>query len=101
VYKSYSPGQKKFCDFGRHKIAKGARLWDYSARRREPWRVDETTRDLRRLRTSRELRHRICAEECATEEELYRVADDVVHQLKRHGDPWRLLEELTSPSEGH
>jgi hypothetical protein len=24
-----------------------------------------------------------------TEEERYRVADDVVHQLKQHGDPWR------------
>jgi hypothetical protein len=26
-----------------------------------------------------------------TEEERYRVADDVVHRLKQHGDPWRLF----------
>jgi len=32
-----------------------------------------------------------------TEEERYRVADDVVHQLKQHGDPWRLSEELPPP----
>jgi hypothetical protein len=25
-----------------------------------------------------------------TEEELYRVANDVVDRLKQHGDPWRL-----------
>jgi len=25
------------------------------------------------------------------------VADDVVHQLKHHGDPWRLSEELPPP----
>lgn len=29
-----------------------------------------------------------------SEEERYRVADDVIHQLKQHGDPWRLSEEL-------
>jgi len=29
-----------------------------------------------------------------TEDERYRVADDVVEQLKRRGDPWRLSEEL-------
>ena len=36
-----------------------------------------------------------------TEEERYRVADDVVHQLKQHGDPWRLSEELPRPGKGH
>ena len=35
------------------------------------------------------------------EEERYRVADDVVHQLKQHGDPWRLSEDLPPPSKGH
>jgi hypothetical protein len=25
-----------------------------------------------------------------TEEERYRVADDVMHRLKQRGDPWRL-----------
>jgi hypothetical protein len=29
-----------------------------------------------------------------TEEERYRVADAVVYQLKKYGDPWRLDEEL-------
>jgi hypothetical protein len=24
-----------------------------------------------------------------TDEECYRVADDAVHRLKQHGDPWR------------
>jgi len=32
-----------------------------------------------------------------TEEERYRVADDVVHQLKQYGDPWRLSEDLPPP----
>jgi len=36
-----------------------------------------------------------------TEEERYRVADDVVHQLKQHGDPWRLSEEMAPPRKGH
>jgi len=36
-----------------------------------------------------------------TEDERYRVADDVVHQLKQHGDPWRLSEELPPPPKGH
>ena len=36
-----------------------------------------------------------------TEEERYRVADDVVHQLKQHGDPWHLSEELPPPGKGH
>jgi hypothetical protein len=35
-----------------------------------------------------------------TEEERYRVADDVVHQLKQHGDPWRLSDELP-PRKAH
>jgi hypothetical protein len=29
-----------------------------------------------------------------SEEERYRVADDVVHRLKQHGDPWRLSDDL-------
>jgi hypothetical protein len=29
-----------------------------------------------------------------SEDERYLVADDVVHQLQRHGDPWALSEEL-------
>jgi hypothetical protein len=36
-----------------------------------------------------------------TEEERYRVADHVVHQLKQHGDPWRLSEDLPPPGKGH
>jgi hypothetical protein len=36
-----------------------------------------------------------------TEEERYRVADDVVHQLKQHGDPWQLSENLPPPGKGH
>ena len=29
-----------------------------------------------------------------SEEERYRVADDVVHRLQQHGDPWRLSDDL-------
>jgi hypothetical protein len=29
-----------------------------------------------------------------SEEERYRVADDVVQRLQQHGDPWRLNENL-------
>jgi hypothetical protein len=29
-----------------------------------------------------------------TEDERYRVADDVVRRLQQHGDPWRLSDEL-------
>jgi hypothetical protein len=36
-----------------------------------------------------------------TEEERYRVAKDVVHRLKQHGDPWRLSKELPLPGKGH
>ncbi len=36
-----------------------------------------------------------------TEEERYRVADDVVHRLRQHGDPWRLSEDLPPPGKGH
>jgi hypothetical protein len=36
-----------------------------------------------------------------TEEERYRVANDVVHQLKQHGDPWRLSEVIPAPGKGH
>jgi len=35
-----------------------------------------------------------------TEEERYRVGD-VAHRLKEHGDPWQLLEDLSSPGKGH
>ena len=36
-----------------------------------------------------------------TEEERYRVANDVVDRLKQHGDPWRLSEDLPPPGKGH
>jgi hypothetical protein len=36
-----------------------------------------------------------------TERERYAVADDVVLELKRYGDVWRLDEELPSGSGGH
>lgn len=29
-----------------------------------------------------------------SEDERFRVADDVVYRLKAHGDPWRLSEDL-------
>jgi len=29
-----------------------------------------------------------------SEEERFRVADDVVHRLQQHGDPWRLSDDL-------
>lgn len=29
-----------------------------------------------------------------SEEERYRVADDVVYRLQQHGDPWRLSDDL-------
>ncbi len=29
-----------------------------------------------------------------SEDERYRVADEVVHRLKQHGDPWGLSEDL-------
>jgi hypothetical protein len=35
------------------------------------------------------------------EEERFRVADDVVHRLQQHGDPWRLKDDLPPPSRGH
>jgi hypothetical protein len=35
------------------------------------------------------------------EAERFRVADDVVHQLKQHGDPWRLKDDLPPPNKGH
>jgi hypothetical protein len=34
-------------------------------------------------------------------EERYRVANDVVHRLKEHGDPWRVSEDLLPSREGH
>jgi hypothetical protein len=43
----------------------------------------------------RGLRHEL------TEEERYRVANDVVHRLKEYGDPWRLSDELPPPGKGH
>jgi len=33
-----------------------------------------------------------------SEEERYRVADDVVHRLQQHGDPWRLADDLPPPA---
>jgi hypothetical protein len=36
-----------------------------------------------------------------TEDERYRVADDVVNRLQAHGDPWRLNEDLPPPGKGH
>ena len=42
----------------------------------------------------RGLRHEL------NEAERFRVADDVVHQLQQHGDPWRLKDE-PPPSKGH
>jgi hypothetical protein len=36
-----------------------------------------------------------------SEDERYLVADDVVHQLRQHGDPWRLSEELPEATKGH
>lgn len=36
-----------------------------------------------------------------TEEERYRVADEVVLRLRQHGDPWRLSEDLPPPAQGH
>jgi hypothetical protein len=36
-----------------------------------------------------------------TEEERYRVANDIVLRLKQHGDPWRLSEDLPPPSKWH
>jgi hypothetical protein len=35
------------------------------------------------------------------EEERYRVANDVVHRPKQHGDSWRLSEDLPLPGKGH
>jgi len=37
-----------------------------------------------------------------SEEERYRVADDVVHRLQQHGDPWRLNDDLPATTgKGH
>jgi hypothetical protein len=36
-----------------------------------------------------------------SEEERYRVANDVVDRLKQRGDPWRLSEDLPPPGKGH
>jgi len=35
-----------------------------------------------------------------TEDERFRVADDVVHRLKEHGDPWRLADDLPPAAKG-
>ena len=45
-------------------------------------------------RQVRGLRHEL------DEAERFRVAEDVVHQLQQHGDPWRLKDEAP-PSKGH
>jgi hypothetical protein len=39
--------------------------------------------------------------EALTEEERYRLADDVVRRLREHGDSWRLSEDLPPPGKGH
>jgi hypothetical protein len=31
-----------------------------------------------------------------TEDERFQIAHDVVHQLRQHGDPWALSQELPS-----
>lgn len=36
-----------------------------------------------------------------TEDERYRVADDVVQRLQRHVDPWRLSDDLPPAGKGH
>jgi hypothetical protein len=36
-----------------------------------------------------------------TEEERYRIADEVVRRLRERGDPWRLAEELPPPLIGY
>jgi hypothetical protein len=37
-----------------------------------------------------------------SEEERYLVADDVVHHLQEHGDPWRLSEKVPEATgKGH
>jgi hypothetical protein len=36
-----------------------------------------------------------------TEDQRSRVANDVVHRLRRHGDPWQVSEELPPPGKGH
>jgi hypothetical protein len=33
------------------------------------------------------------------EDERFRVAHDVVHRLKQHGDPWRLSDDLPDGSD--
>ena len=43
---------------------------------------------------SHRLRPRAAAQGLS-EDERYVVADDVVHRLQQHGDPWRLSEELS------
>ncbi len=36
------------------------------------------------------------------EDERYRIADDVVHQLQEYGDPWELSRELPqATAKGH
>jgi len=61
---------------------------------------------MRRRGDHAELRHRICVasrglREELTEEERYRVANEVVRRLKQHGDPWRMSEDLPPPRKGH
>jgi hypothetical protein len=63
------------------------------ARGHAPVAVAFALRDARKL--VRGLRHEL------DEAERFRVADDVVHQLQQHGDPWRLKDDLPPPSTGH
>jgi hypothetical protein len=70
------------------------------ARIKDIW-LDKEQRSLRKkLFVSRLLQTSSSGEEL-TEEERYRVADDVVHRLKQHGGPWRLSEDLPPPGKGH
>jgi len=51
------------------------------------------------LRLSRSLPEAFAAR--LNEAARFRVADDVVHQLQQHGDPWRLKDDLAPPSKWH
>jgi hypothetical protein len=51
---------------------------------------------MRARKMLRSLRHEL------SEDERFLVADDVVHQLQRHGDPWALSQELPATTgRGH
>jgi hypothetical protein len=51
---------------------------------------------MRARKLVRGLRHEL------SEDERFLVADDVVHQLQQHGDPWGLSQDLpTTTGRGH